>query len=212
MLEFGSGRFQLSLAETIAWCKMQSIGTEADSDGVHQRHLLYLQAKQLWEEARLAANQGSFPRKISDTEPWRHSAELYKQIRDSLPPMDRTLRSSELKPTFDLNDVKTNPQWSEVVGEVAAKRAQSIGGDWVAKADANAAGGRLLAYYPHENLACGAARYSSGGFFDDNNVPPWDLWVEFSEDTLVSWVPPALVDVAQMGIEVNPEECIHWAT
>jgi hypothetical protein len=26
---------------------------------------------------------------------------------------------------------------------------------------------------------------------------------------LVSWVPPALLDVAQMGIDVNPEECTH---
>jgi len=44
-----------------------------------------------------------------------------------------------------------------------------------------------------------------------NNVPPWDTWVAFSEKMLVSWVPPALIDVAQMGIDVNPEECIGWA-
>jgi hypothetical protein len=72
-------------------------------------------------------------------------------------------------------------------------------------------GGRLLLYTPSENLACGAAEVSSNGFFDVNNVPPWDIWVGFSERTLVSWVPPALIEVAQMGIYVNPEECIRWA-
>jgi len=67
-------------------------------------------------------------------------------------------------------------------------------------------------YTPSENLACGAAEASSNGFFDVNNVPPWDIWVDFSERTLVSWVPPGLLDVAQMGIYVNPEACIRWAT
>jgi len=69
----------------------------------------------------------------------------------------------------------------------------------------NEAGGQLLLYNPNENLACGAAEHSSNEFFDVNNVPPWDIWVDFSEDTLTSWVPPALVDVAQTGIDVNPE-------
>src|SRR5947208_1564281 len=70
----------------------------------------------------------------------------------------------------------------------------------------------IVGVTPSENLACGAAEASSNGFFDVNNVPPWDIWVDFSERTLVSWVPPGLLDVAQMGIYVNPEACIRWAT
>ena len=57
----------------------------------------------------------------------------------------------------------------------------------------------------------GAAKYSSNGFFDVNNVPPWDIWVAFSEQTLVSWVPPMLLELAQKGIDANPEGCIRWA-
>ena len=72
-------------------------------------------------------------------------------------------------------------------------------------------GGRLLLFVPSETLFDGAAQLSSNGFFDADNVPPWDIWVDFSEGTLVSWVPPALLDVAQMGIYVNPEACIRWA-
>ena len=89
-------------------------------------------------------------------------------------------------------------------------RAQSVT-EMTAKQAHGDAGGRFLLYSPSENLACGAADTSSNGFFDANNVPPWDLWVGFSNGTLVSWIPPALVDVAAMGIFANPEECIRWA-
>jgi hypothetical protein len=68
-----------------------------------------------------------------------------------------------------------------------------------------------LIYYPFENLACGAAQVSSSGFFDVNNVPPWDIWVGFSETAIISWVPRVFVETAQRGIDANPEGCIHWA-
>jgi len=81
-------------------------------------------------------------------------------------------------------------------------------------------GGRLLAYFPDAELACGTSESSSEGFFDVNNAPPWDTWLLFAEQPgqsskayetcLVSWVPPTFVDRAQRGIEVNPEECICW--
>ena len=123
--------------------------------------------------------------------------------------MDRKLRSSELKLSFGLEG--TDAAWETAVTEVVAQRSQwtskmSSGGDAL-----NAAGGRLLLYDPKDNLACGAAEFSSNRFFAVNNVPPWDIWVDFSEGTLVSWVPPAFVDLAQMGIDVNPEQCIRWA-
>jgi hypothetical protein len=38
-------------------------------------------------------------------------------------------------------------------------------------------GGRLLIYFPNHDLACGAAEQETAGFFDVNNVPPWDTWV-----------------------------------
>jgi hypothetical protein len=79
-------------------------------------------------------------------------------------------------------------------------------------------GGRLLVYFPDDDLADGAAEAESDGFFDVHNAPPWDTWVGIFEDSkrqernpyLLSWVPPAFVDRAQRGIDVNPEECILW--
>src|SRR5690242_13263477 len=40
-------------------------------------------------------------------------------------------------------------------------------------------GGRLLIYFPSSDLACGAAEQGTAGFFDINNVPPWDTWVAY---------------------------------
>ena len=78
-------------------------------------------------------------------------------------------------------------------------------------------GGRLLAYQPDMDLACGAAQAASRGFFDVNNAPPWDTWVAMVQESgadaipyLISWVPPQFVSLAQQGIEVNPECCIVW--
>ena len=81
-------------------------------------------------------------------------------------------------------------------------------------------GGRLLIYFPNSDLACGAAEQETAGFFDINNVPPWDIWVAYLHDKynsesfdteyLVSWVPPEFVSLANEGIDVNPEQCIMW--
>ena len=79
--------------------------------------------------------------------------------------------------------------------------------------------GRLLCYFPDADLADGAAQVASEGFFDVNNIPPWDTWVGLYgsdlEDVsrkvyLISYVPEAHTSHARRGIEVNPEECIMW--
>ena len=88
-------------------------------------------------------------------------------------------------------------------------------------------GGRFLAYFPDDNLADGVAEVESEGFFDVDNIPPYDTWVwmvrnlrtfEYGDGTqaemeanyLVAWVPPDFVSLASAGVKVNPEECILW--
>jgi hypothetical protein len=78
--------------------------------------------------------------------------------------------------------------------------------------------GRLLIYEPDENLYDGAAEAASEGFFDVDNIPPWDLWlmavveVQQRPNTyLLAWIPPECVELTAAGIEVNPEHCIRWA-
>jgi hypothetical protein len=210
VLDFSSMQFQSSLADTVVWCKMKTIGMDADSDDIRQRQALYAQAEQHWEDAQETVKRGWLRRKITDTRQWQNAMALLKQIRDSLGPMDRELRSPELKPSFGLDEFGDDALWGKAVAEVVARRSRLTAGTCAEKPDTNV-GGRLLLYTPCENLACGAAEASSNGFFDVNNVPPWDIWVDFSERNLVSWVPPALLDVAQIGINVNPEACIRWA-
>lgn len=48
----------------------------------------------------------------------------------------------------------------------------------------NLAGGRLLLFDPDGTLSDGAAAVSSGRFFDDENIPPWDCWVLYVTDPL----------------------------
>jgi hypothetical protein len=38
-------------------------------------------------------------------------------------------------------------------------------------------GGRLIAYSPDFNLACGVCEVETKGYFDVDNTPPWDTWV-----------------------------------
>ena len=88
-------------------------------------------------------------------------------------------------------------------------------------------GGRLLAYFPDESLAGGVAQMESEGFFDADNIPPYDTWVwmvrnvrafdyrdggqgELEANYLVAWVPPDFVAVASAGVDANPQECILW--
>lgn len=92
---------------------------------------------------------------------------------------------------------------------------------------ADLCGGRLLAYFPDDNLACGTAEAESQGFFDVDNIPPYDTWVwmvrnvrafayadgargEMEANYLVAWVPPDFIQLASAGIAVNPEACILW--
>jgi hypothetical protein len=80
--------------------------------------------------------------------------------------------------------------------------------------------GRLMVYFPDADLCDGAAELETDGWFDGYNIPPWDTWAGFFQDGrsatdayaryLVAWVPPAFVEIARRGIEVNPEQCIAW--
>lgn len=88
-------------------------------------------------------------------------------------------------------------------------------------------GGQLLAYFPGDNLADGVAEVESHGFFDVDNIPPYDTWVwmvrnirrfeyadheqgETEANYLVAWVPPDFMPLASRGVDSNPEGCILW--
>ena len=106
--------------------------------------------------------------------------------------------------------------------ESVANARELFGGVEIRKATIpnNLAGGRLLIYFSNDDLACGAAEQQTEGFFDVNNVPPWDTWVAYLKDArsaecydteyLIAWIPREFVPLADEGITVNPERCIRW--
>jgi hypothetical protein len=80
--------------------------------------------------------------------------------------------------------------------------------------------GKLLLYDPDWNLFDGAAEQITGGYFDVNNVPPWDTWIAYVIDRpqnkaydsyLISWIPPEHIELVGKGLWANPEKCISWA-
>jgi hypothetical protein len=202
-----------SLAETIAWCKNQQIisAVEESDEAKHQRKLAE-QAGELIQRAY--AERGKFwnrvlRRKYTNSRLWQRGMELYSRADLTFAPLKDQLRSPAISPNGSVSDAQSQEKRVEVVRSVIAKRAEVL---LLTEHPTDLNAGKLLLYSPDENLADGAARYASRGFFDDDNVPPWDTWVAFSDDTLLTWVPPQLLELAQRGIDVNPECCIRWAS
>jgi hypothetical protein len=127
-----------------------------------------------------------------------------------------SLRTSELRPRM------LEENRSAAVNTVVYAR-ELYGGADIRKATIprDLGGGRLLIYFPNVDLSCGTAEHQTAGFFDVNNVPPWDTWVTYFQDEqqnidffdreyLITWIPPDFVDMANEGVAVNPEQCILW--
>ncbi len=131
------------------------------------------------------------------------------------------LRSIDLKPPEDLHHRSSLPKRSSVVESLCRRRVDllSLAGQSCPQ-PSRLPPGKLLLYDPDSNLCCGGAENASEGFFDVDNIAPWDLWIayvieqepkEAFDAYLVSWIPGALVQIAEMGIQANPEGCIAWA-
>ena len=82
------------------------------------------------------------------------------------------------------------------------------------------AAGRFMLHLPDQNLCDGYSQQISDGFFDGDNVPPWDTWVSFHVEQvawlpypcryILCYVPMSVVKLAQAGIDGNAEGCIEW--
>jgi hypothetical protein len=212
MLSFESPNFRRALEETAAWCALLSMGrAHVDAEIVAQRRVADQELSDLMQKARTKANRTWFQGGVTDTDEWQRASILLKRIRDFLNPLRHSFRSPDLKPNFDFDGSQTNQAWEDAIAQTVAKRSALLIGNRLRDDAYDVRSGRLLLYNPEENLACGGAELSSHGFFDVNNVPAWDLWVAFSERTLVSWIPSQVVETAQRGVDANPEACINWA-
>lgn len=169
-----------------------------------------------------------FQRRLAETMAWcaAHdwTANPGKELRTALlHPPDPT-ESAELF----WDSEATHRQRQQLVERLATRRAKLLEEQGITPLQLvpPLTGGRLLAFNADQTLSDGAANSASRGFFDDDNVPPWDTWIAymtddmvdsrprypFSSSSLLSWVPERLIEKATAGIEVNPEACICWAT
>jgi len=81
------------------------------------------------------------------------------------------------------------------------------------------AGGRLLVTYPNINMRNGMEETESNGFVNYANVPGWDTWIAFFEESgtrqhyysfLLSWVPTEFLEIVDVATDMSPEESINW--
>jgi hypothetical protein len=148
-----------------------------------------------------------FEQRLAETIRWCSSRGRIEDPRHSL-------RSESLQPRLLERDR------ASAVRIVASCRA-NLAGSLPMPVDGDTLRGcRLLVYFPDADLSDGAAEVASAGFFDVHNAPPWDTWVALSKQPsaddrsfqqyVISWVPRDFLQLAQNGIDVNPEACIRW--
>jgi len=76
------------------------------------------------------------------------------------------------------------------------------------------ADGRILCHNFRETTYTCTPKEKTDGFFDELDLPPWDLWIAFTNDAvdnvLYSWVPQELFDLVDRGVQASAEENIFW--
>jgi hypothetical protein len=208
MLPTEEAWFRKLLTETVVWCTGLPIENEPVEDsGIKRRRLLGTRAGELNRRAFLS-NAPQFWKTFQH----RRARRLFAKARlETIAPLHNQLRSAFLKSQPFLPGQSVDER-ALIVRSVVTARGERLRleGRYPATPIEHFADGKLLLFAPEETLSDGAATYASKGFFDVDNIPPWDTWVCYFERYVVSWVPPRLVALANAGIDANPEQCISW--
>jgi hypothetical protein len=215
------------LNETISWCSSQELIGDPDKvedESIRQRRLMASKAAELigagyrvlWQYERTGwLSRWKARAEIRHATEMKAEGEKLRALADPgsiAPPLRQQLRSEALR-RFAQFLAQPRANRTKIVDQVAEARSHLLhqSGKFSDPQSLDLYGGQLLLYAPEENLACGAAEYVSLGFFDVDNVPPWDTWIAMSGKYLISWVPAQLFRLVQEGLDVNPEQCILWA-
>jgi len=215
--------FRRRLAQTIAWCAPRA----SAADPARSLRTAALRPPDLNASSSYTTLQRHAAARLAD-DPSPHLRERYRILRQHATangiPLERLIFGDLLVElsgyTQAAIQADIDKERQSAVADLAEQRATLLReqGAAIAESGDSLAGGRLLLYEPDLNLADGAAALESGGFFDVDNTPPWDTWVDVvplaappPRLCLVSWVPPQMIAVAARGALVNPEGCIYWA-
>jgi hypothetical protein len=202
------------------WCSLQSLEKQpAQSQEFRSRIAMRHKGISLLERARLLEKRGKLRRlwdhlrfaPAQDPEKFRREAQLLLQQSDvrSIYPLNEYLRSKSLTPA-SIDSQETDR--TAAVEQLCERRVQFLQhlGVCIEAGSYDLASGKLLRYEPDFNVSDGASQDTTYGYFDVNDAPPWDTWICFTDRSLISWVPPSLIDLVRSGIEVNPVDCIGW--
>ncbi len=205
--------FRWRLAETSAWCSGRA-ATDDIADNLRRWHTPRgpQPAPNLTVFAGVLRTPALQPATYDESEIWRG-----RQVLATVEPV---------------------PQGLAIVDRLVAERARllRLEGSYPRLPARDLARGRLLVYFPDRNFFDGTAEYVSGGFFDVDNIPPWDTWLCLlpSEEGrswsasltaegdpgwwgfsnccyLVSWVPPQFVPLAAEAVKVAVMDCLVWS-
>ena len=151
----------------------------------------------------------NFKRLVAETAAWCLP-------RTSRPDPKRSLRTLPLNTSPNLTVIKHRER-DEIVQSLFVERSRLLALENVSNKTDAWLSGRLLICYPEASVWDGAANPVSEGFVDDDDLPAWNTWCYHGIDNeqssfLISWVPPAFIDLAQKAIEYCPTSCIKWAS
>lgn len=170
------------------WCSLQELtAIHQDSPDQSRRRELLKEANRLLATAKYKG-EGWLQRSLPNGRRWTRAMNLVKEADpDSLAPLEHQLRSSKLKPTDSIGSNYSEESRKEIVDGVIDLRSSLINSQlfWEHATPPSQLPGRLLIYIPDENVSDGASRFASNGFFDAYDCPPWDLWLRYSERTLL---------------------------
>jgi len=135
----------------------------------------------------------------------------------------RSLRSLDLRPPTLRLCPRLNIDLHDVVQAIADERAHWVT-VWNLKSSGVTNGRLLICTSATESIPDGAVTEESKGFYDDDDMPPWDTWLcylyneeilsnrkLYRREYLVSWVPPEFIDLANIGVEMHFLGCMTWA-
>ena len=124
-----------------------------------------------------------------------------------------SLRSEALKPAYDYHSPDDPPLWNDatLIQSIVDRRTYCLAQSGIAiKTSTDLNGGRLLLCYFNETNFNECSADCSRWFYDGNDNPPWDSWVGYVGDALVSWVPPQFLDLAADGMDVECCQMLMW--
>ena|SRR5882724_9516793 len=129
-----------------------------------------------------------------------------------------SLRAASLRPPgLRLGD-RLRVKFPKIVNTICEERADAVA-LWLQNGPepfTDLGSGRLLLCTSvTESIPDGNVTAWSKGFYDDDDLPPWDAWICYADDLnpeyLISWVPPEWIELARFGVESHFLGCMKWA-